>query len=425
MKRVLLAVAALVLLGSAAAALFVGIRYRQSQDVRGSSTEEFVTTEAAPPVKPKEPGVFWPGYGFDAERQRAVDYPHRPPFTVRWFFRARTLVEFPPAIGYGRLYFTNGYGRLYAVNARTGKRAWKYDSGRCNASSPAVWEHLVIQTFMARRPCNRKRGRDGQVVALFAGFGQLRWRVRISASESSPVVVKSVVYLGDESGTVYALHAGTGKLKWSYRTKGAIKGGVVVSGDRVFAGSYDHHLYALRRDTGKLLWRASAQQRLGKRATFYSTPAAGYGRVYIGGTDGKLYSFGATTGKLIWSHSTGGYVYSSPAIWRKLVLVGSYSKRFYAFDAATGEVRWMFRANGPISGSPTVVNGIVYFSTLRERTYGLDARTGRPVWQFPDGKYTPLVADGDRVYLVGHFRLYALDPVRAKPGRRRRGLTIR
>ena len=340
-----------------------------------------------------------------------ANYQHRPPYKIRWFFRARTLVEFPPAIGYGRLYFTNNYGRLYAVNAKTGKRAWKKDSGRCVASSPAVWEHLVIQTYLAKHPCNRgnQKGLTGLVIARFAGFGQFRWQARIAPSESSPVVVDRVVYLGDWSGRVYALYAATGKLKWSFKTKDKIKGGVTVSGNRVFVGSYDHHLYALNRATGKLLWRASAQQRLGKRGQFYSTPAAAYGRVYVGGTDGKVYSFGATTGKLRWSHSTGGYVYASPAIWRKLVLIGSYSRWFYAFDAATGQVRWRFRANGKISGSPTVVNGIVYFSTLNERTYGLDARTGKPVWQFPDGKYTPVVADPERVYLTGYHRVYALD----------------
>ncbi|MDX6423240.1 MAG: hypothetical protein QOI67_711, partial [Gaiellaceae bacterium] len=31
------------------------------------------------------------------------------------------------------------------------------------------------------------------------------------------------------------------------------------------------------------------------------------------------------------------------------------------------------------------------------------------VWQFPDGKYTPIVADPDRVYLTGYHRVYALD----------------
>lgn len=410
MKKALLGGAALILLAGTAAAIFVAVRYRQGQDVRGSSTEEFVTTEAAP-RKPPEPGVFWPTYGFGPQRLRVVDYDHRPPFRVRWRFRARTLVEFPPAIGYGRLYFANNYGRLYAVNARTGKRAWKKDSGRCVASSPAVWEHLVIQTYLNAPPCNRgnEKGLRGLVVARFAGFGQFRWQTRIAPSESSPVVVDGIAYLGDWSGRVYALYARTGKVKWVFRTGGRVKGAVTVSGDRLYVGSYDHRLYALNRETGKLLWRASAQQRLGRRGQFYSTPAAAYGRVYVGGTDGKVYSFGATTGKLRWSQSTGGYVYSSPAVWRKLVFAGSYSKRFYAFDAATGDVRWTFKANGAISGSPTVVHGIVYFSTLKQRTYGLDARTGRVVWQFPDGKYTPVVADKERMYLVGYHRVYALD----------------
>ena len=46
--------------------------------------------------------------------------------------------------------------------------------------------------------------------------------------------------------------------------------------------------------------------------------------------------------------------------------------------------------------------GIVYFSTLKRRTYALDARTGKLVWTFPDGKYSPVVADAERLYLVGY-----------------------
>ncbi|HMC72432.1 MAG TPA: PQQ-binding-like beta-propeller repeat protein, partial [Mycobacteriales bacterium] len=138
------------------------------------------------------------------------------------------------------------------------------------------------------------------------------------------------------------------------------------------------------------------------------------GRVYIGSTDGKMYSFGAQTGKLRWSYGTGGYVYGSPAIWRQRVLVGSYSGRFYAFDAATGDVKWTFRASGPISGSPTVINGVVYFATLKGRTYGLKAATGKAVWSFPDGRYTPVVADRDRLYLVGYSKVYAFKPQRGR-----------
>ena len=53
--------------------------------------------------------------------------------------------------------------------------------------------------------------------------------------------------------------------------------------------------------------------------------------------------------------------------------------------------------------------GNVYFATLSRRTFAVDLRTGRRVWSFPDGEYSPLVADADRAYLMGRARVYALE----------------
>jgi outer membrane protein assembly factor BamB len=202
------------------------------------------------------------------------------------------------------------------------------------------------------------------------------------------------------------------------KLQGQVKGGVAISGNRVFVGDYSSRMVALNRTTGKIVWQTKAQPRFGHAGSFYATPAVAYGRVYAGATDGKMYSFGATTGKLRWSQSTGGYVYSSAAVWRDRVYVGSYSKTFYCFDAATGDVLWSFKANGPISGSPTVIAGRVYFATLKGLTYALDARTGSLAWTFPDGKYSPVVADSERVYLVGYAKLYGLVEQRAVSARK-------
>ncbi len=411
MKRFLVAAALAVLLAVGFLAAFVAYKRHQSRNVRGSPTVEFVTTEGAlVRPRPREPGIAWPTFGYDEERLRSASGIRlRPPFRRLWTFRAQSLVEFPPAVAYGRLYFADNEGDVYGVSARTGKRAWRYRSGRCVAASPAVSRHLVYQTFLNRPPCNASRsGLDGEVVAFYAGSGKVRWRRKIGPSESSPLVARGRVYVGSWDGSVYALSANTGRVVWRFASKDKIKGALALSGQRLFVGSYDHHVYALDARTGKEIWRASAQERLGSRGTFYSTPAVAYGRVYVGSTDGKVYSFGATTGKLRWAHGTGGYVYGSPAIWRQLVLVGSYSGEFYAFDAATGDARWRFRANGPISGSATVLDGVVYFATLKRRTYALDAATGRQLWSWPDGKYTPVVADAKRLYLVGYTRLYGM-----------------
>ena len=333
-----------------------------------------------------------------------------PPFRRVWTFHARSLLEFPPAVAYGRLYFANSAGVLFAINAKTGRRAWTYVSHRCQAMSPAVDGHTVYATFLNHPPCNAS-GSDhqGQLVALWAGSGKVRWRRTIGPSESSPVVSGGSVFVGDWAGHVYSFSARTGRRWWVFQAGGKVKDGIAVSAGRVFFGAYDSHVYALDATTGKQLWTQSAQPRLGHAGEFYATPAVAYGRVFIGSTDGKEYALGAATGDLLWTQSTGGYVYSSAAVWRKRVFAGSYSGSLFCFDAATGDILWSFRANGPISGSPTIVAGRVYFATLERRTYALDATTGRLVWTFPDGKYSPWSPIRDRLYLTGYALLYGLE----------------
>ena len=237
----------------------------------------------------------------------------------------------------------------------------------------------------------------------------MRWRKEIGPSESSPLLWRGLLYVGDWRGIVYCYVARTGELKWTFRTGGEIKGALAHRLEPALRRLLrPPRLRAARRSPGSGSGARRRSSASGPRGRFYSTPAVAYGRVYIGATDGKVYSFGAATGKLRWSHNTGDFVYGSPAVYNERVYVGSYNGRFYAFDAATGDVKWQFKANGPISGSATIIDGVVYFATLKGRTYGLDARTGRQLWDWPDGKYSPVVADADRIYLVGHARLYAL-----------------
>lgn len=417
MSRALLVVGILLVVAVGAVGAFALYRIHQSRNIHGSSVE-FTPSTPTQRTPSELKLVPWPLFGYTPAAARfAAGISLRPPFTKAWSSGGSTLLEFPPAIAYGRLYLVNAYGDLLALNTRTGKRAWRVQTHRCAAASPAVSKlrhGTVYVALLNHGTCATGNGKDGEVIAVAHNWGQLRWRRAIGPTETSPLVVGPTVYVGDWRGDVYAFDARTGRTRWRFRTGGAVKGALSYAAGRVYAGSYDSHVYALSAKTGREIWRSSAQQRLGARGTFYASPAVAYGRVYIGSTDGKVYSFGATTGKLRWSYGTGGYVYGSPAVWQQRVLVGSYSGRFYAFDAATGSVKWKFQAPGPISGSATVIHGIVYFATLKGRTYGLNAANGKQVWSFPDGKYTPVVADRNRLYLVGYSKVYAFTPKGAR-----------
>ncbi len=416
MRRILVAVGVLIVLAAAIGTAYYESTHRFGGSVKGTSTEFDPTQTVAAP----QPGpLVSPMFGGDPQHLHVGVGRVRPPFRRDWVAGGTSLVEFPPAIGFHYLYYASLNGNLIAVSTRNGRRLWTAHVGRCESASPAVNRYArgsVFETFLNRHPCNRGtavRG-DGELLAVAAGPShRVRWRKRLGASETSPLIVGNRIYVGDAEGTVYCLRVTDGKTMWTRHFGGAVKGAIAFDRGRIFLGAYDGLLYALRASDGKLIWSAkSARDWFGGHGQFYSTPSVAYSRVYLGSTDGHVYSFGERSGKLRWSYHTGGFVYGSPAVWRGRVFVGSYDHTFYAFDAATGAVLWRFHANGPISGSATVVDGVVYFATLERRTYGLDARTGRQLWTYPDGAFTPVVTDGERLYVVGWGRVYAFSPRR-------------
>ena len=413
-RRLLIAIAVLVVLAAGGGAAYLVHRAHEGGNIRGSSTVEFVTTASATVTK-EHLTIPWPMFGLVGTRTRSVALALRPPFRRTWTYHAGSLVEFPPSIGYGRLYVSTNSGKFAAVNIKTGRTAWKILTHRCVAASPAIGplhHGSVYVVFLNKPPCNAQsggHGTDGKVVEFGAGFGKIRWTKTIGPSETSPLLVGKHLYVGDWNGDVWKLDARNGRTIWRFHTGGAVKGGVAIAGGRLYVGSYDGHLYCLSL-AGKKIWKSAAEPRLYGHSQFYSTPAVAYGRVYIGSTDGRVYSYGATTGKLRWAHGTGGYVYGSPAVARGLVFAGSFSSRFFAFDAATGDVKWSVKANGPIAGSATVVGNVVYFATLKRRTYALDVETGKVIWTFPDGKYSPVVAAKGQLFLVGYGHVYGMVP---------------
>lgn len=411
------ALAAGVLGAAVVVAAVVALTLRHERGaVVGSPKVEFIPREPREPSEAKTVAGAWPMYGRDAGRLRTdAESQLRPPFTVRWTFHGGSLLEFPPALASGKLIVPTFAGRLVALDPSDGSKRWEYTSHRCSWATPAVTHDTVYETFLLRSPrCEPHTDPAGQLIAFDEETGRIRWHDALPATESSPVVANGLVYIGDWSGAISAFEARTGRLRWRYRADGPVKASVAISNGRAYVGAYDGRLYALDARTGHLAWRSSTHSLLRRRGALYSTPAVAYGRVYVGSTDGSVYSFGARSGRLRWRRPTGGYVYSSPAVWRHRVFIGSYDGHLYALDAATGRVRWRFAAGAPISGAPVVLGNVVYVSTLRERTIALRARTGGVLWTFPDGKYTPAVADDERLYLVGYDRLFGMTPSGAR-----------
>lgn len=430
-RRGLLVALAVVLLLAGGAAAFLLLREPGDVSNPGVAFTATETTETQPPPAPPRRRLAvdtfsWPTYGLNDARTRdwsgAPAY-LRPRFRRGWTYRGTALLEFPPVIRGATMFLLDDDGWLRALDKTTGGIRWRHRFGRLAAASPAIGDGNVYVTALLALS-----GSGGRVGAFRERDGKLLWaRDLPSRAESSPLLRGNTIWFGTENGTVYALDARTGRTRWTYQAAGAVKGAPAYADGTIFFGDYGGKMHAVRARDGKQVWTVGTNgTRFGfGSGQFYSTPAVAFGRVYIGNTDSRVYSFSTKNGALAWATGTGGYVYAAPSVANvkglgPTVYIGSYDGSFYAFDARSGSTRWSTGVGNRISGSSTIVGNVVYFSNLGSNdTHGLDVRSGKRVFFFPEGSFTPVVADRRAVYLVGYANMFELLPTRTPPAWRR------
>ena len=163
-------------------------------------------------------------------------------------------------------------------------------------------------------------------------------------------------------------------------------------------------------------WHATSFSRFGRREYFYATPTVAYGRVFVGNTDGTVYAFGAATGNLLWARarrhvrlhrarrSGERRCTSAPG-------TASSSRSTRAPETSAGATTLRRRSParrrfspGSSTSRPAAAAGVGGLRRVKvgpNGTFALNARNGSLVWRFHAGKYSPVVADGLRLYVVG------------------------
>jgi outer membrane protein assembly factor BamB len=371
------------------------VRARAAGHEPGGATVRGATTM----LRLYDPSLQSPQYGGGPARGRHVPAVALPPprrgQRPDWTFDGRTLAEFPPAVAAGLVIHTVNSGRVFALDARTGAVRWARRQRGAIAASPAIAGGRVYVASM-----------DGRLTAYRLRNGRQIWQIAVgSPIETSPLVIGEELYFGAWNGNLYSVNLRTGRLRWTVRGAGAIKGSAAQAGRLVIVGDYGGVVRGIDRRSGREVWRAYGTR-------FYGGPGVSGSTAVIGDVGGAVTALDARSGRRRWRVPTGGYVYSSPAIADGTVYIGSYAGRFMAIDLDSGRVRWSFNAGGRISGSATVVGKVVYTAVLAypgqaKRTWGLDVRNGAVRYSGGDGRYSPAVAAGRTLYLVGSRRLYA------------------
>jgi outer membrane protein assembly factor BamB len=381
----------------------------------GDSDEGATTASNAHPASGSSL-VDWPQFGRVPQRThylpakaKALD----PPLKQAWSINTHALIEFPPAVHDGVAYVINKYGNGKAVRLKDREVLWEInvrpsDRGKPNfVTAPVYYEGKVFGAFLT-----------GHLAAGDAETGKKVWVRKFDAHlESSPLAHEGVLYLGTDTTDLIALRASDGKTLWKFNAPGAIKASPSHHDGKVFAADYESSMFALDAKTGKPVWRTNTSKVAPYgRGGFFSSPAVAFGRVYAARDDGTVYAFDEKRGKVEWSFDTGGQVYGSPAVARvpgtpPTVYIGAENGRFFALDARTGKKRWHHDVGGPIPGTAVVIGHTVYTSSFEtEETTGLDVHTHKRTFRIKESGYTPMVSDGERLFLVGYYDLIGLEP---------------
>lgn len=303
-----------------------------------------------------------------------------------------------PIIAEGLVYYS-GAG-LYALSAEDGALAWSFQT---HSEEPFNGLAVAGSTLYIGSPL------DSNFYALDAKTGKQIWKFETApANFSSPTVIDGVVYFGADS-SIYALDAKTGAVFWSYVADSEVfKSSPAVAEGKLYEVSGDGKLSALDAGTGVVLW---SRQFAGTIAS----PVVSRGIVYLASLDRNLYAVDAKTGSFVWSFATKEPIEGTPVVADGILYFLSDESTLYALDASTGAKRWSHTLFGPSTnlGYLAIANGVLYVPD--NWIWAFDAQTGALLYKSPALSLDAVVVangvlyGGASIYTGGVLYAYGVD----------------
>jgi outer membrane protein assembly factor BamB len=299
------------------------------------------------------------------------------------------------------------------------------------------------------------------------------WATRAGRRFTGNVVLRGgTLYGAGLDRKVYAIDLENGHVEWAERLSGLVAGGVLVSGDTVYAASSrpDGRLYALDRKTGARFWRV--------KTGAVGAPLALVNGIVIAPTQrGEVLGLGAAQGDTRWRRKLGtsrvapldvgdgailvatvdsifrlqvadgkvthrtrspGTVLSP---WLRLggsLVAGTTDSQLVALDPATLATRWTVRVDAPVLDSPAASGDTIYVATRRGTLYRVPPSEQRRAEQVvelewpvtapvtivdghillggADGQLRALRPDGSELWRIQLWRPVEIGPVALEDG---------
>jgi outer membrane protein assembly factor BamB len=294
-------------------------------------------------------------------------------------------------------YSGGGVGTLWALDAKTGKKKWHFDtvpkslwgdpkfnsgggvwyppafdgkgSMYFGVGNPAPFPGTPVKPWGSGRPGPNLY--TDSLVKMNAKTGKLDWYHQVTPHDlydwdfqGPPILIKAggkeIVAAAGKSGIVLAADPKTGKVLW-----------------QVAVGKHNGH------DDDGLLAIHGEESKIGAPTTVYP---------------GNL-------GGVIAPMSTNGSLLFVPVVNNPARIVsgseteepGPTSGEIVALDAATGKVKWKEETASPAFGATTAANDLVFATTYEGTLSAYDAKTGQVLWRekLPAGTNSGVMLQGN------------------------------
>jgi eukaryotic-like serine/threonine-protein kinase len=235
----------------------------------------------------------------------------------RWRVRSEAPIEASVLASPEVIVMAVATGAIRALDARSGAVLWEVE--------PELRTERIAAPVRAGDAVIVAGG-DGSVEALDFRTGATLWTTNVDAPvRNNPAVVDGVVFLTTTRGQVVALDAATGKVRWQAQPSTGELTGPSVSGTHVAVGGSDRRIHLLDHE-GHILWSADGG------TVMTAAPLLTGSSVVVGTHGGEVRVHDLADGSLLQSLSVRGRVRSAPAYRGGLLVVLTDARQVYAFD---------------------------------------------------------------------------------------------
>jgi outer membrane protein assembly factor BamB len=336
----------------------------------------------------------------------------------RWVTRERAPNDGPNGVAVvGSRVFGATDSSVFALDRRTGKRLWarlivnRYQ--QFVDIAPLAAEGLVFVSTIGFSP-----GGHGVLYALDQRTGKIRWHFDTIAE---PWTHASA---GGGGAWYTPSLARDGRLYVGISNPDPWGGSAKLPNGGMYPGPvlYTDALVVLNSYTGKLLWYQQVTKHDVRDYDLAPTPILAGDRVYAAGKAGRVVAWNRTTGKRLWARAVGTHLHDlgplpktpvrvCPGLWGGVLTPMAYADdRLFvpvvercmtesavrparleplthargvvvALSAGSGRKLWSKQLGSPPTGCATVANDVVFVPTYDGHVEALDTANGRVIWR--------------------------------------------